>query len=482
MPAAAATAASAVLDPAMSVAGLAMVYLVAAVAGAVVLAMGPAALAALLCVVALNYFFVPPRRSLSVDGPEYWWLLASLLGLTLGLNALVARLRERRQQAERGQVQAAELHALGEAMALTRDHHAMARAAAAFLHGTLDLPCAVFLTQDTEGALTREAAPADGAFQRQPAEWAIANGRPLGRGCLDWPELPLWCAPFSRHRPAGAVQLLLPARAAPPADTVAHWHALARQVGLAVERERAAAAAARAEQAASAEAARNTLLASLSHDLRTPLAGIVGTASLLRIRGDDMPGLERQRLLGSLEDEALDMASMADNILQVARLSQPLAQLGLRWESIEDVLGAAVARVRRRWPQASIQLRAPHGLPPVQAEAGLLAQAIANLVDNAVRHGGSPPRIAVQLGKSREGVFIAVRDHGTGLPPGDPAKLFARWRSAAGGRAGGTGLGLAICQLCVQAHGGRITAKRCEPGAEFRVDLPAAAVPVQDPA
>ena len=157
----------------------------------------------------------------------------------------------------------------------------------------------------------------------------------------------------------------------------------------------------------------------------------------------------------------------------IARLSQPQAEATLQWESIEDVLGAAVARVRRRWPGAQIQLKAPAGLPPVRAEANLLAQAVANLVDNAARHGGEPPRVIVQAGRSREGVFVAVRDFGTGLPDGEPSALFARWRRGEGSRAGGSGLGLAICQLVAEAHGGSVAAKRCEPGAEFRIDLPA---------
>jgi two-component system sensor histidine kinase KdpD len=161
---------------------------------------------------------------------------------------------------------------------------------------------------------------------------------------------------------------------------------------------------------------------------------------------------------------------MADNILQMARLSQPQAGLKLQWESPEDILGAAIARKRRRWPQARIELRVTPQLPPVRAEANLLAQLVANLVDNAVRHGGALPHGVVRAGRSREGVFLAVRDHGTGLPPGDPRELFGRFRRA--DREGTSGLGLAICRLIAEAHGGEVEARRCDPGAEFRLDLP----------
>jgi two-component system sensor histidine kinase KdpD len=257
-----------------------------------------------------------------------------------------------------------------------------------------------------------------------------------------------------------------------------HWQALVRQIGLSVERERAAAAARQAQDSARSESIRNTLLASLSHDLRTPLSGIVGSASALREQGETMPPAQRARLLANLENEARDMSLMADNILQMARLSQPRFELKTQWESLEEILGTVLSRMRRRWGEARIQLRVPSGLPPVQVEAGLMAQALANLVDNAVRHGGAATSVTLQAGRSREGVFIAVTDDGPGLPPGDLSGFFERYRRGAGSTAdsGAAGIGLAICQTIVQAHGGRIEARRCDQGAEFRIDLP-----VRDP-
>lgn len=468
----AATAVSSALDGRISVAGLAMVYMVAVAAAAAALPRGPAALSAVLSVTALNVGFVPPRGSLAVNGAEYWWILTALLGLSLGLSVLVASLRRKRAEAETGRARASELHHLSEAMAAADGTEAMARAAAQFMQVATGRPCAIYLRSPGGDGLSKFAADDAVEFDERAAAWAIANGRALGAGSLNWPELPVWCAPFARSGAAGAAQFQNAGHAAPTASEAEHWSALARQAGLALERERAAAAAARAEQSARAEAARNTLLASLSHDLRTPLAGIVGSASTLRTQGADLTEPQREKLLDNLEGEARDLALMADNILQIARLSQPQTELSTQWESIEDVLGAAVTRMRRRWPAVAIQLAVPHGLPPVRAEAGLLAQAIANLVDNAARHGGAAPRVVVQAGRSRDGVFVAVRDHGHGLPPGDPAELFQRWRRGQASRAGGSGLGLAICQLAAEAHGGAIAARRCEPGAEFRIDLP----------
>ena len=468
---AAATLACVGLDRGMSVAGLAMVYLVAVVLTAVTLDRGPGILASLLCVSALNFFFVPPRYSFDVAGAEYWWTLAVLLGVSLALNTLIGWLRSGRARAEAGEQRAEQLHALSEALAQCEGHEAMAQRAAGWLHAALRRPCAVFVPPGEGGEARCFAAGAAGeTFHPASARWAMEHARRLGRGCDDWPDLPLWCAPFPGRAPAGAVQLLLDRTVRPAAGEQQHWLALVRQVALSVERERAGEAARRAQDSARAEAARNTLLASLSHDLRTPLAGILGSASALRSQGEAMAAAQREKLLANLEDEARDLTLMADNILQMARLSQPHSELKLQWESLEEILGAAIARMRRRWPGARLELRVAPQLPPVRAEAHLLAQLVANLVDNAVRHGGEQPHIVIRAGRSREGVFVAVRDHGAGLPPGDPQQLFRRFQRHGG--EGNTGLGLAICRLIAEAHGAHVEARRCEPGAEFRLDLP----------
>lgn len=465
------TGLSLLLDGIMSPAGLALVYLVAVVLAGVALPRWAGIAAAVACVCALNYFFIPPRGTFHVESPEWWWTLAVLLGVSAGVGALVTSLRRRRREAEEGRERAGQLHALSEVLASTRGKGEPARAAADWLHGALGMPCVVYVKES--GGLQAWYAPAaSSAFQEGLVQWALDNGRPAGRGTEDWGNLPLWCAPFSRHGAKGAVQFLLAGTEPPPRETRDHWLALVRQAGMSIERERAATQAQAASDAARSEAARNTLLASLSHDLRTPLAGILGSASALREHGDAMAPGERARLLGNLETEARDMALMADNVLQMARLSQPEWKLDMQWESVEDILGAAAARMRRRWPGAQIRLHLAAGLPPVRAEAALLAQAVANLVDNAVRHSPEgPARIDLQAGKSRLGVFIAVRDHGAGLPAGDAGEFFERYRPGPG--SGGAGLGLAICRLAAQAHGGTIAAKRCEPGTEFRIDLPA---------
>lgn len=477
MAAAVATLACVALDGRMSVAGLSLVYLLAVVGTAVTLDRGPAIAAALLCVSALNFFFVPPRYSFEIDGAEYWWTLAVLLALSMWINALVASLHARRARAEEATAQAAQLHELSETLAAATGVEQMAAQAAQWLHREIGHAAAVFVSADDAVRCLADGADSS-AFQVSAARWAMDHGRPLGRGCDDWSDLPLWCAPFTKQGSTGAVQWLLHAGDRPTRGLQQHWLAIARQVGLAIERERAAHAARESAEAAQAEAARNTLLASLSHDLRTPLAALMGTASTLRAQAGQLSAAEREKLLANLENESRDLTAMADNILQLARLSQPQAQLRRQWESVEEVLAAAASRMRSRWPSARIQLRVTPGLAPIDAEAALLVQVIANLVDNAVRHSPEPAHIEIAAGRSRGGVFIAVRDHGEGMDGETAATLFDAYRRGARGDSGAAGLGLAICKLVVEAHGGVIAARSCEPGTEFRIDLPAREVEV----
>jgi two-component system sensor histidine kinase KdpD len=232
----------------MSVAGLSMVYMAAVATSAATLPRAPAALSAILSVAALNFFFVPPRGSLSVDAAEYWWILMALLALSLGLGAAMGSLRARKAEAELGRARASELHRLSEAMAEASGLDAMSRSAAEFLARATGRPCAIFLRVD-DSALARVASSEDAQFDERAAAWAVEHGKAIGAGSFDWPDMPIWCAPFARSAARGAAQFTMPAGARLSHEEAEHWLALTRQAGLALEREGASKTAASAEQA-----------------------------------------------------------------------------------------------------------------------------------------------------------------------------------------------------------------------------------------
>jgi len=175
----------------MSVAALAMVYLVAVAVVALLADRWAGIYASLVSVTALNYFFVPPRYTFDVADPEYWWTLAVLLALSLGIGALISRLREGRAQAEEREQQSRQLHELSEALAACDGADATASRAAQWMAQAVNQPCAVFLASPAPGDLQCLPSNPQAAFTLQPAQWAVDNRRPLGRGCPDWPDLPL---------------------------------------------------------------------------------------------------------------------------------------------------------------------------------------------------------------------------------------------------------------------------------------------------
>jgi two-component system sensor histidine kinase KdpD len=267
----------------------------------------------------------------------------------------------------------------------------------------------------------------------------------------------------------------------------AHAQALCDQWGLALERAQAMRAAVHAREQAQAQQLRNALLAAIAHDHRTPLATIIGAASSLSQQDARLAPEQRQRLAATIVDEAERLARLTDNTLQLARLDAPGVLLTVDWESAEELVGSAVARVRRHDAARRVRTRVEPGLPLLRCDAVLIVQMLANLLDNALKHGA--PDAPIELLVKRvvpDRLMFAVRDRGPGVPAADRERIFEVFQR--GGRAGpaGAGVGLALCRAVARAHGGTLTVRaRHHGGASFECLLPlsdATAAPTFDPA
>jgi two-component system sensor histidine kinase KdpD len=258
----------------------------------------------------------------------------------------------------------------------------------------------------------------------------------------------------------------------------------AAQTALAVERGILGEEAARARLRVEAERLRNSLLSSVSHDLRTPLATITGAASGLLEGADRLTPAARREMLQAIHEEADRLNRLVNNLLDMTRLESGAIQVRKEWHSVEELVGAALARLGGRLEGRPVTTRLPPDLPLVPLDAVLVEQVLINLLDNALKHtpAGTPIDISAAVGEG--GAEIEVADRGPGLPPGAEDRVFDKFFR--GGRAGtgpGVGLGLTICRGIVEAHGGRITAEnRPGGGAVFRVVLPLADKPPEVPA
>jgi len=250
--------------------------------------------------------------------------------------------------------------------------------------------------------------------------------------------------------------------------------AFASQIALAVERTNLAAEAQAAELEAEAERMRSSLLSSVSHDLRTPLAALTGASSTLLRAGEGLPGIARTELLASIHEEAQRLDRFVGNLLDMTRLEAGAIKARKEWQPVDVVIGAALARLDDRLVGREVRTQVPESLPLVPLDTALVEQALINLLENVLNHTpvGSPIEVVARA--EHGGVVIEVADRGAGLPAGEEDRVFDKfYRGPGAGSEGGAGLGLAICRAITAVHGGSVrAANRPGGGAIFSLWLP----------
>jgi two-component system sensor histidine kinase KdpD len=254
---------------------------------------------------------------------------------------------------------------------------------------------------------------------------------------------------------------------------------LVNQVALALERTRLSDEAQQAHVRAETERMRNAILSSVSHDLRTPLATITGAASSLAEEQSELAPAARHELSRSIYREAERLDRLLKNLLDMMRIEAGAVQLSKEWHPLDEVVGAALARLEGRLRDHTVNTAFPADLPLALVDGVLLEQVVINLAENAVKYAPSGSTIDVSASASDHDVTIEVADRGPGIPVGDESHIFDKFYRGRLVREGGVGLGLTICRGIVEAHGGRIWAEnRSGGGAGFRFSIP---LPDQQP-
>jgi two-component system, OmpR family, sensor histidine kinase KdpD len=272
-------------------------------------------------------------------------------------------------------------------------------------------------------------------------------------------------------RPLEARQLQIP-------EQMHLVEALVNQAAVAMERVQLAAAAQEAGVQFESERVRNVLLSAISHDFRTPLATIIGSASTLR---DSAPGRlddkQRSTLLDVLLHEAQRMNRLIGNLLDLTRLSEGGIVLKREGFAIDELVGAVLGRLHAQLAQHAVSLSFADDLPLVQGDEVMIEQVLVNLLENVEKHAPAGTPIVVSATPVDDRIEVVVRDHGPGFPAGEEGRVFSKFhQTRPEGAQSGFGLGLAICKAIVEAHGGTISARNADGGgAEFRFTLPATA-------
>ena len=468
------------LYPRFELSNLVMLYLLGVTIAGLRLGRGPSLLTSLLNVAAFDFFFVPPRFTFAIADVQYLVTFAVMLIIALVIANLMASIRQQTRVAGARERRTALLYAMSRELAATRGLSSLARVAVNHVAEVFQCE-AVILLPDATGKLQYPRDPhLDVSFRRADlavAQWVVDHGQRAGLGSDTLAAAPGLYLPLGDERQRLGVLAVLPEnqRRVLLPEQRHLLETFAGQIGIALERARLAEAAEAASLDAERESLRNTLLASISHDLRTPLAVMAGAGSTLADRGATLDEQTRVSLARSIENKAREMSDLVSNVLDLMRFESGQVVLRTDWEALDDLVGTALHGVEQQLARHVVDLRLPADLPPVLVDAKLIVQVFANLFNNIGKYTPAGTHVSVSAAADGKAVRVVVEDNGPGLPPGDPARLFDKFqRGDEEGAIVGVGLGLAICQAIIQAHGGEIEAHRREPsGAQFEFTLPA---------
>jgi two-component system sensor histidine kinase KdpD len=313
------------------------------------------------------------------------------------------------------------------------------------------------------------------ASEAAVARWVFEHRQPAGLGTATLPGASaLWLPLAAPRGPIGALGVRSADRHAFDEPEALHQlETFANQTAVAVERARLADEAQAAHVHVETERLRSSLLSSVSHDLRTPLATITGAASTLLDRGPALDSATGRELLQSIREEGERLNRLVQNLLQMTRLEAGALEVRRQWHPLDELVGAALTRLGSRLAGRQIVTRVPPDLPLVPVDDVLIEQVLINLLDNALRYTPAGSPITILATATEQAVTVEVADHGPGLPRGDEQRVFEKFYRGETDGARGTGLGLAIARGIVTAHGGRIWAQNLpEGGVAFLFTLP----------
>ncbi len=468
------------LDQSLDVRNIALVFLMAVLTTAVTEGLKPALYASVIGALALNFFFLHPLYTFVISDPEsvvafgFFFVvavIASNLTASVQRQAAAARLRARTTE---------DLYLFSKKLAGTGTLDDVLWATAFQLASMLKVRVVLLLPEDGTIAVKAGYPPDDTLDDADiaAARWAWEHNRAAGRGADTLPGAKRLYVPLRTARTAVGVIGLDDDRQGPllTPEQQRLLDALADQAALAIERVQLVADIDAARLAEEAGKLRSALLTSISHDLKTPLAAIMGAAGTLRDYQSALPEQDRVELLTTVTDESERLNRFIVNLLDMTRIESGAMEPNVAFHYIGDIVGSALRRARKIMADHPVDVRVPAELPMVKVDPVLLEQVLFNLLDNAAKYAPEASTVAVQAHTGGARILLRISDEGPGIPPTDLERVFDTFYRVRKGdhvRAG-TGLGLSICRGFVEAMGGTIAAENRtdRSGAVFTVSLP----------
>lgn len=486
-----ALAISGALNSFLDVRNLGLVFLMAVLASAITSGLWPALYACFASALAFNFFFLEPRHTLTISDPESVVALVIFLIVAVTASNLAARLHRQAAAARQRARMTENLYQFSRKLAGTGTLDDVLWATAYQIAAMLRLRVVVLMPDGDTLAVKVGYPPDDTLVDADiaAARWAWEHEQPAGRGAYTLPGAKRLYMPLRTGRtPIGVIGLDndKPGPLLTPEEQRL-FDALADQAAVAIERIQLVADVERARLAAEADRLRTALLSSISHDLKTPLAGILGAAGTLKDYDTALPDADRAELVSTIIEESERLHRFIGNLLDMTRLESGAMQPNASLHFPGDIIGTALRRAGRLLVRHTVEVALPPDLPMLRVDAVLFEQVIFNLLDNAAKYAPPASTIVIQGWKDGNHVLLRLVDEGPGIPPEDLERVFDsfyRVRKTDHVPAG-TGLGLAICRGFVEAMGGTISAtnRADRSGAIFtiRLPIPPQTEPVKEP-
>jgi two-component system sensor histidine kinase KdpD len=463
-----AVALSALAEQLLDFADLSLIFITAVLFVAVRTRMSVAVYAAVLCFLAYNFFFIYPRYTFYISASQGVTTVLMFLVVALICGRLANRLRTQILMLRSAHSYTEALQGLGQQLAMAADEGEVYRAGMRALRSVLMAEIVVLTANETTRRLTEATSePANlilGVPEKAAADWCFMHQQPTGRGTETLQGVPWWCLPLSvGERAFGVVCLRFSAKQRLSPNVNNLILAIAQRMADAVARVRLVNQLEVARVQTETERLRSALLSSVSHDLRSPLSTIIGSAESLSVYHDKISPRDQLELARNILLEGQRLDRYIQNLLDMTRLGHGSLTLQREWVSLGEICGTMLPRLRKLYPQVEIQHNLPSDLPLLFVHPALIEQALFNVLENAAKFSPLHKPVILSAQADNRNIDIDVTDEGPGIPEEERARIFDMFYSVERGdrhdRAKpGTGLGLTICQGIVGAHQGSVTA------------------------
>ena len=468
------------VQPVIGLENVDLVFMTAVVAVAVRFGLWPSLVAVLTATLCYNFFFIPPLYTFTVADPANVAALIFFTIVALLVSNLAAHVRTQALTAQARARTTEALYAFSRKLAGVATLDDVLWASAYQIAAMLSVRVVLLLPEQGSIAVRAGYPPEDQLDEADlaAAKWAFESHQAAGRGADTLPGAKRLFLPMRTGRGTIGVVGLDSDKPGPllTPEQRRLFDALSDQAALAIERVQLVEDVERAKLAAETDRLRAALLTSISHDLKTPLAAIFGSASALRDFATALDEAAKAELIGTIIDESERLNRFIANLLDMTKLESGAILPNLAPHDIGEVVGTALERASKILAQHRVEIDLAPDLPMLPLDAVLFEQVLFNLLDNAAKYAPEGSTIRIQSRRDQHAICLQIFDEGDGIPPEDLERIFDKfYRAQKGDRVrAGTGLGLPISRGFVEAMGGAITAanRSDRSGAVFTIALP----------